>query len=132
MKQITMSLETAREGKEGFTWEESFSNNGYFINKDSLICFVAMTGTDRENKNIFKTKKQALSAIAYAQLTHIVAKYNEGKERCSKFYAIISTLTGLDICECHLTIPLLLLYDYQDAKISIRVNRELWQQYWML
>jgi hypothetical protein len=162
-KQIKMSLETARElykqcvdnpalsnavyknwlletftpeeleGKKGFTWEESFSGSGFYLNIQSKCLKTADVSTSNTNKNVFKTKKQALSALAFAQLSHIVAKYNEGKQRGINGYfsvirmesgelALIRTYNlrgqGLEFC------------NEDDALLSLEVNKELWEQYW--
>lgn len=163
-KQIKMSLEIARkfykddmaehlkdwllenftkeelEGREGYTWEESFSGEGYECKErwtDEEFKNVKLTGRD-----LFKTKEQAESALAFAQLSHIVAKMNGGLNNNLKQYTIqraCEVNTKLIVEDLwdeknrflkgfhHLTFA-----DKGDAETSLRVNRELWEKYWMV
>ena len=58
------------------TWEKCFSGEGWFITYDQLI--KEATDFDKKliQKILFATEKQALSAIAKARLSHIIAKAN--------------------------------------------------------
>lgn len=161
-KQIKMSLETARklwsqlppsisdnanafiyrmleenftkeelEGDNGFTWEDSFSGASFMI-MDGTVERVNCKVRD-SNKGCFKTETQAKSALAFAQLSHIVSKYNSKRE----YFNCCSMITGdLKISitnifgaksEQHLG-----FYEYKDAETSLRVNNDLWKQYWMI
>lgn len=168
-KTIEMSLETARkmyndvnlpnyltpfilenftkeelEGKKGYTWDESFSGHGYYISH-------GMTGTAQIgnvkiktcNQSVFRTEKQALSALAFAQLSHIVERYNQGKapatdEGCAIFYYIQAfnnnDINVVRVAYLSVILPKqqFLFYTKEDAEISLEVNRQLWGQYWML
>lgn len=100
-KQITLSLEKARElyGKDknldvillqNFTekeltekglpktWDELEYIGGYYINSNSLIKYDANHQTCYEHSNLFKTEKQAKSALAMAQLSQLMYVYNDG------------------------------------------------------
>jgi len=156
-KQIKMSIETAREWyelakenkisgktnpaikfleenftkeelepKKGFTWEDSYNIGGYR--------FIPMScGRDK-----FRTIEQAESALAFAQLTHIVAKYNEGKmfafpEEDPTYY-YVTKYDGKDLginndSQEFLNLP---FCDFEDAKTSLEVNVDLWKKYWMI
>lgn len=164
-KTITMSLETALEfykttqdkilkdwlicnfgrdaleKKEGFTWEESFAGDGYFISDNSYIVEARIRYENSFSKQFFKTKNQALSALAFAQLSHIVNKYNEGKTVPVTFRdGIPHTFHPYMDCDGMLTYhalnhtcnkyrPPFGFYDKNDIEISFKVNKELWNQY---
>ena len=155
-KPVKMSLETAREFykdateitkkwllenftkeelecKKGFTWEDSFSGNGYWIDKNSNIHKLRTVGGFAEDhKNIFLTEAHAKSALAFAQLSHIVAKYNEGKIK-QQFYYTIDNCNGTLLVDGLSNIKsILMFYTVEDARTSLEVNRELWEQYWMI
>lgn len=124
---------------KGVTWEEVFDGKGYFIdNQYSTIHFHPNIANSTNNKNVFKTEKQAKSALAFAQLSHILAKYNEGREREIPYvdFSIITASPGLVTLQvsefnylsaCHLP-----FYRKEDAQQSLSINHELWRQYWML
>jgi len=154
-KQIEMSLETARqmykggtemtkkwllenftkeelEPKKGFTWEESFKGEGYFIETYSCIEFTHTSPTTRKNRNVFLTEKHAKSALAFAQLSHIVNKYNKGKEYDKYYYSIWIDDKSLQINLWSIDAPHLCFLDFEDAKTSMEVNRQLWLDYWMI
>lgn len=122
------------EPKKGFTWEESFSGEGCFISPNSDI---AKTKTDKKThqfKNIFKTREQAESALAFAQLSHIVAKYNEGKTSEDLMYAVMPSKNGLrvEVMKKEQNQFMLDFCDVKDAETSAQANRELWEKYWLL
>ena len=63
------------------TWESKFVGkeiNGWYITDDSNICSYSCPNGSILEQCIFKTKKQAESALAYAQLTQLMAlpEYN--------------------------------------------------------
>jgi len=160
-KQIKMSLETAQklwkqnnsiggmeflntillenftkeelEGKKGFTWADCFDGGGWYISPNSDVMFSGISSNPTlQNKNVFKTREQAESALAFSQLTHIVAKYNEGKARDEVFYKIRKK-DNESLCITDNRIPAHLeFYSITDARISLDVNYELWAKYWML
>jgi len=68
---------------KGDSWESHFINtngcmNGFVINTIGSIVATHDTEVGIDSKRIFKTQKQALSALAYAQLTQLMAlpEYN--------------------------------------------------------
>lgn len=160
-KQIKMSLETAREiyrdrnltnsimlqwllenftkeeleGKKGFTWEESFNGKGWYIGIDGFIYKDGLLTTIHQNRNHFKTKEQAESALAFAQLTHIVAKSNSERIGSWLYSIVPDQITGkLKVCECinKFAYKGLTFLEEKDAKQSLITNKELWEKYWMI
>jgi hypothetical protein len=132
------------EPKQGFTWEDSFCGDGFYIGTDSQIRHAKGSVCDLA-KNIFKTREQAESALAFAQLTHIVAKYNEGKKPLNMgplslptYFFIFPTSSGkleyakyMNESEDGPDSVMLKFNRREDAKTSLEANRELWEQYWM-
>lgn len=162
--QIAMTLETAREFwktaneitrkwllgnfseedlevKKGFTWEDSFKGKGYYIRGTSEISeYEGVLMIQKTNKNVFRTEVHAQSALAFAQLSHIVAKYNDldlnnlvYKDGAPFFY-YVTLFDGKNLGinsypKVYLHLP---FYTYESAKTSMEVNNELWKQYWMI
>lgn len=66
------------------TWKEINRVAGYFIASDGTICETRSdTYSDpilNDNKRNFATEKQAKSALAMAQLSQLIAVYNDGWE----------------------------------------------------
>lgn len=133
------------EGKRGFTWEESFSKAGYYISAGmSGIAPINSVKTEHRNKAIFYTDKQAKSALAFAQLSHIVAVYNEtsGVVTSPEGYVvmyIIRCLTNntFEVYDCTPFDAIapkqhFMFNTRRDALTSLEVNRDLWEQYFML
>lgn len=124
--------------KKGFSWEESFGNKGYYIsNCAEVVSYEPEYSVKGFNKNLFKTESQARSALAFAQLSHIVAKYNEGKKSVSDAWTISSTNSvcgNLFVRQFGFTghLPHLVFFTREDAETSRVVNRALWEQYWMV
>lgn len=164
-KIIKMSLETARkfwkddkaeplkqwllenftkeelEQKEGFVWEDCYPLTGfYFDNKPESGIIQQVSGKSllfvNCNKHVYKTEAQAKAAIAFAQLSHIVAKYNEGKTRERKCicFAIALSSAGkdpLEVCIVRYTGETLLVFEkMKDAELSLKVNNALWRELW--
>ena len=59
------------------TWEELKMVKGYFVDLYSVISISAGSPTER-NRNFFATKQQAEASIAMAQLSQLMAVYNDG------------------------------------------------------
>lgn len=166
-KQIKMSLETAKklyadlvkssgaaneslkelllenftieelEPKKGFTWEDSISKSGYFINEESEVCAIKMVNDHSNNKAVFKEYKQAQSALAFSQLSHIVAKYNEGKKSSAWAFSVFCLnyregFLSVEPISFNDKLPHMIFLTKADSETSLDVNLELWRQYWML
>lgn len=130
------------EPKKGFTWEESFDkvNRGFYVDDGAKIKQASNTFPINGNENVFKTEKQAKSALAFSQLSHIVDKYNS-HEPSKKFIcangdlfsiAVERYTKGLIVVCKHRGYALLQFKSEEDAITSLEVNRVLWEQYWML
>jgi len=155
-KPVEMSLETARqmykenneitnkwllenftkeelEPKKGFTWEESLSKEGYYINSSCNIEETKIVSKAPNLRDVFLTEKHAKSALAFAQLSHIVERYNQGKNEGEVFFMVEGYKNGkLAVnhwynVNCHFK-----FYTIEDAETSMEVNRQLWLDYWMI
>ncbi len=152
-KKIEMSLETARqmykEGNEttnkwllenftkeelepnrGFTWEDSFNKRGFIVSN----WFIYMVGEliSNENKSVLLTENHAKSALAFAQLSHIVSRYNQNHSPGDWAYCVKNYKDKLVVEPvCEYIYPLS-FYTMQDADLSMEVNRQLWLDYWMI
>lgn len=122
--------------KEGFTWEESFQPGYAIYNENGSRRFIdpivkACYNPKAQDhfKVQFRTSLQAESALAFAQLSHIVAKYNEGKRFETKYWFVIDNLVVLNLENNYHELG---FCTREDAEISLRVNRELWESYWMV
>lgn len=139
------------EGKpknKGFTWEESFKP-GYVIDscptKLKVIIKKCINRVAQDHfKNQYATEKQALSALAFAQLTHIVAKYNDGKCPAKNKNGDIvnwfiqphndgtTTINSCTYFGCIQPLQVFLFNKLEDAQTSAKANQALWKQYWMI
>ena len=128
------------EGKKGFTWEESFKPGYVIEERYNKIKIHKCSNTVAQDHfiNQFRTPEQAESALAFAQLSHIVAKYNEGKEPESKyvFYTVINGSPGhgyMHVTDSnYLHKAHLVFLKKEDAETSLKVNHDLWRKYWMI
>lgn len=126
------------EGNEGYTWEDSFEP-GYFFETSGLKKVEIIKAYNRlaqdHFKDQFRTETQALSALAFAQLSHIVAKYNNGKEKRQFLFFVGVSITD-ELCVCGYghngSVGILPFFDKKDAEQSLITNFDLWIQYWML
>jgi len=64
------------------SWNEFKAISGFWINNGSDIKSTGIIHIDylEKSKNVFATKKQAKSALAMAQLSQLMAVYNDGWE----------------------------------------------------
>lgn len=135
--------EIIKVAKEGFTWEESFSGDGWYVGSGSEIHRLTNVKPLEIQKNLFATEKQALSTLAFAQLSHIVNKYNEGKTVPITFqdgiphtfhpymdYNGMLTYHALNHT-CNIYHPPFGFYNKNDIETSLKTNKALWEQYWM-
>lgn len=130
------------EGGDGFIWEDSFGNEGYYVADGEVICMPIASKTINM-RGMFKTESQAKSALAFAQLTHIVDKYNQHKyplaeDGTTALYQIQAYTDGR-IGLCKITpfdsisfVSAFNFFRYEDAKISMKVNEQLWKDYFMI
>jgi len=127
------------EGNKRYTWEESYAPGGYYICSDPCnlsVKRVINMGKHNHFKSVYKTEKQALSALAFAQLSHICVKYNSNVERniSTNEYWMITAYNGSDLGINSYTKNTFQLgfYRWEDAKTSMETNTTLWKQFWML
>lgn len=126
------------EGKKGYTWEESFLGDGYSIAQMSPPGIVREYSRPRSiyYRSVFRTEKQALSALAFAQLSHIVAKYNAGPVQgySTAIFVIRPNRDGkLEVAATTYADSYFLKFlNKEDAATSLEVNHQLWKQYWMM
>jgi hypothetical protein len=100
MREIKISLETATRWYNGTdaelkelaintypelavkelpkNWEELVKVKGYYSNSDCDVQESNIRWTRKSSKNIFKTYEQAEASIAMAQLSQLMAVYNDG------------------------------------------------------
>lgn len=123
------------EEKKGYSWEESVSGRGYYIHQsESTIKDVLILSKTQRNNNCFKTEKQARSALAFAQLSHIVAKYNDefkGKN-INTYGVVVNNIYKLEVMTICDYMCQLVFRSHADATVSMKENNELWKQYWMI
>jgi hypothetical protein len=124
------------EGNGGFVWEDCWPLHGYYFdNHNGFITGISGEHLVKSslNKHVFATEKQALSSVAFAQLTHIVNKYNEGKKLEEQIFGIEKTDNAINLSYMLLEDAThLYFYTEKDAEQSLITNRQLWRQYWML
>jgi hypothetical protein len=65
-----------QNGKGDYSWGNSFKGEGFKINNNSAIEHEKTLTPSLLNTAVFKTEKQAKSALAMAQLSHIIAEAN--------------------------------------------------------
>lgn len=131
------------EGNKGYTWEESFSGEGWFIGIDGFIYNKNILTPHQINKIYFRKKEQAESALAFAQLSHIVARYNQDKFAITEDGMTIhyyiqaynnDTLKVVKTTYLSMMLPRqpFLFCAPVDAETSLEVNKKLWRQYYMI
>lgn len=104
------------EDKKGYTWEESVESCGI----------------------VYKTEKQALSALAFAQLSHIVAYANsksgppkvDGHGFMVMYCVIAYSDNTLKVEKWMPTYSILPFNTEEDAENSLITNKELWEQFY--
>lgn len=135
-KQMLLSYYSEEElnKKVGFTWEESFKPGFELRSRHESVTIdeCSNSSPDPRFKNQFYTRKQAESALAFAQLSHIVAKYNGSQTKDHCIYKITKMNSGELVVHDSTISAHLEFYSATDAETSLRVNNELWKKYWMI
>jgi hypothetical protein len=72
-EQIYLDYPELNPSKIVGSWEDLDKISGYFIDDNSEIHESVQSDNCKENKDIFKTEKQAESSLAYSQLTQLMA-----------------------------------------------------------
>jgi hypothetical protein len=83
------------------SWYELGKINGYYISHAAEICEVdSNVHSEPKHRNVFATKKQAESALAYAQLTQLMADCGDCEIdwiKCNLKYIIRRKYDSIDI-----------------------------------
>jgi len=139
-KNIKMSLETARqmykEGNEttnkwlleNFTKEELEPKKGFTLSDcvySKMTCYTLWPLNEKYKK----------SMDAFSELSHIVNKYNEGKEMGDTVFSVDYNKADGGSLQVNNYIYMKSTFEFntkEDALISMEVNRQLWLDYWMI
>jgi len=119
------------------SWEELRKVGGFYIDKDSDVIGAITSTTYHGNKNLFKTEKQAESALAFAQLSQLVAKYNDGwvadwNGNEPENYCIVRKSNKLCIERRNTTWHSLPFKSKELAELSLKHHNNLWKTYYEL
>ncbi len=126
------------EFKKGLTWIDCFDSIGFIIDEDSDIVGVRSSNFEqntRNLKNVFKTREQTKSALAFAQLSHIVCEYNKlNIAKSDVRFAICNNNGELWVKEININFNWfhLTFNYYDDCSTCLKSNIELWKDYWMI
>ena len=161
-RNVKMTLETARRWKEmggeyeqvavetfpeladvKNEWEDRFDGkgiDGFFISNRSEILGCEYRVVDGiSDKNLFKTEKQAKSALAYSQLTQLMAlpEYNgdwvpDWENRCESKYCIIQVNKEIKIDLFYEYAQKICFKSEELAKLFLKNNLDLLKQYFEL
>mgnify|MGYP001136852445 CR=1 FL=1 len=109
-------------------WGEFGYIKGWFITEASRIAKAANLSPLERNRNVFATEAQANSALAYAQLTQLIEKYNDGWEpdwnnSNSIKYAIVCENNKL-VCYKFYNIKTLLVFKTEELRDEFLKNFE--------
>ena len=119
------------------SWEDAFSDNG-FVYHDSKVKIVSVItshlGACPMTKHWFRTKAQAKSALAFAQLSHIVADANNRMSRIHDgYWHVVYQDEGRLSVLSNYTEPLLIgMKTHEMAKECISKHYQLWLDYFMI
>lgn len=120
------------------SWEDLKEIKGYFISAYSKCSEIPKADTLHENRNIFHTESQAKSALAYAQLSQLVAKMNgnwqpdfKDGNRQKKFY-IMRLGDKLETQWFHCNYYPLVFKNESDRDFSLEHHASLWNQFYQI
>ena len=121
-------------------WEDLNKLEGWYINSDAEI-FPSKPHIGKLcHKNLFVSEKQAKSALAYAQLSQIVAKMNDGwipdwnndeQNKYTIHYAHDKQCLRTNVW-CESMQAQLYFKTEEMANFSIKYHESLWLQYFMI
>lgn len=122
-------------------WEDlNKLEGGWYVTTESAISSISLISKESSDKNVYATEKQAKSALAYAQLSQIVAKMNDGwipdwnDDNESKY--TVSYNHGPCSLEWDVWTESMVSHLYfqteEMAKFSIKYHKDLWLQYFMI
>jgi len=119
------------------SWEDLESIEGWFFDFYSRKFHNNSIAPISVNKNLFKTEKQALSCLAYAQLSQLVAEMNGNEEldweNCSYAKFTIERF-GSKLCKNQHTKDFKhLAFKTEEARdFSFQHHKNLWEKYWQI
>lgn len=118
-------------------WEDLNTIDGYFVDEYSIITSIGDAVAEKHNLNVFATEKQALSALAFAQLSQLAKRMNNGwepdwEDNDERKFTVhcVGGLFRISIWfkdHCHVAFK-----TEEMAKFSLKNHAELWKQYWMV
>ena len=115
------------------SWEDLGAINGAYLTIQSNISLInSLHSTLPQNKNIAPSTEHAKSMLAFAQLSQLCGRINEKyyNSWTGWFYTIVlkNKLTVSQAADRQL----LYFCCEEDAQLSLKYHRDLWEQYWML
>lgn len=118
------------------TWDDLKILSGYYISTDSEVLEVYNYDIYNHNKNVCFTKKQALSNLAFAQLSQIIAEtngdwiadYDDNKIK----YTINRFKNQITKCNSHIYYFPLCFKTEELRDFSFINHSDLWKQYYQL
>lgn len=111
------------------SWEDSYAG-GYYISNGEVENDNTPEKPTESARDVFRTRELAISIIAYAQLSHIVADANERSKEKSFWYVIPSAGQRLIVRSC-LT-GFLPMKTRDIAEECLKKHRKLWKQFYMI
>lgn len=119
-----------------YNWENCAEGTGYYTNTDSEVWKGTIDSFDPSDKNVYPTKEDAESALAYCQLLHVVNAINEDYPKTGEGegYTIYNCPeeTTLKIAFSTANSGTLKLDSEEGAEILIRDNEELLRTYFKI
>lgn len=128
-----------RRGTKAIRYEEFEKISGYVI-ENGIPVFIQDIPSNDETKVIYCTEKQALSAIAFAKLSHIVSRANYligervdwTNSEQFKFMIACDPKEGLKLGSVTSYYSPLVFLDKIDCVTSFREHKDLWAAYYQL
>lgn len=116
------------------TWEECYKGGYLFANRLEALYLISK---EYRGKNVFRTQKQAESALAFAQLSQIVAEMNEGwvadwSDDSQPKFIIKRYGNTFDKSISHFAFHPLCFKSRELRDFSLNNHYELWKQYYEL
>lgn len=111
---------------------------GYYVGVDSSIYKQDLTRFSHENRNVFKEREQALSALAFAQITQLMGLYEKPltkkeleDENLLKFN-IVNDNGAIDVCDTYTMRAFIMFRERCNAEKFLNDHYELCLQYFMI
>lgn len=117
-------------------WSELPQKNGYYVSTESKI--KVGTNYNDSDKNVCVTSKQALSQLAFAQLTKLSEEINDNWEanwdilNISVKYTICRENNSLIACDEYYRYAPICFKTAEFRDFSMKYHNDLWRQYYQL